>query len=405
VAGWAVVLLATGIAVGDQPASSAPPSNTIAVGRVLSASGGAPVANAQVSVWWVPGQATAQPGQTLSVETLGTATTAPDGSYALSITPSADLIHEALTNGGWVNLDLGASTPDQGAAGAVVISRQLSAGSWAASSLRKLSARKYLATHRVASATGSEAPYQPDSRSYLTDLKVTPDAAPRAGGVGDRQLRRQAYCSLVTDAKPLHQVSLFELHNASNSDLTWDFGKTSDSDIESGIQYGGTGGWQIGGTYHVSNTMSADAGQTYKTAKNTFARSTFQFIEAHYQAYGTGQYCEGTSIPPNTKVTFPALWAGGATNESLPGSEFVGCSNPPQSNYKTPFGPGAHFTRNSSSAARIGLSIDLGPITVGSTTGFSTSASEHWDGTRGGFWLCGTYAPPSTAGVIHAQNR
>jgi hypothetical protein len=93
-------------------------------------------------------------------------------------------------------------------------------------------------------------------------------------------------------------------------------------------------------------------------------------------------------------------------NTTLPGAEYFGCSSSPQKDHRTSYPVGGSFTRDTNSAAKIGNAVDLGPITVGSNTDYSTSMSQSWTSRRGnGIFLCGTNNYPPTAGVIHAENR
>lgn len=93
-------------------------------------------------------------------------------------------------------------------------------------------------------------------------------------------------------------------------------------------------------------------------------------------------------------------------NNDLPGAEYIGCDQSPQSGHRTSYPPGSFFDRASSDASRISVGADVGPIFVGAKSGFSTNMALHYDSKRGnGIWLCGTYSGPSTAGVVHAQNK
>jgi hypothetical protein len=93
-------------------------------------------------------------------------------------------------------------------------------------------------------------------------------------------------------------------------------------------------------------------------------------------------------------------------NSDLPGREYLGCGNSPQSDHRTAYPKDTFFTRNDQDASSITNGVDIGPISLSSKSGFSEFMDVHYDSARGsGIWLCGTnhYAP--TAGVIHAQDR
>jgi hypothetical protein len=218
-----------------------------------------------------------------------------------------------------------------------------------------------------------------------------------------------AYCSFIVDARPQRGVDLVEFHNAGNSDARWTYGQSADSDIESGIDYSGNGGWEIGATRHVGTARSATVYRAYTggTKANNFGNSAFEFVDGHYQAtWGIGTTCYGTSIPVNTKTKNPVEWVGGVGSNTAAGSEFIGCDQAPQSDHRTSYPVGSGFSRTENSAAKITAAVDIGPINVGAKSGFSTYMDSRWDSKRGhGIWLCGTNYYPTTAGVIHAQSR
>ena len=126
-------------------------------------------------------------------------------------------------------------------------------------------------------------------------------------------------------------------------------------------------------------------------------------------APGSGTTSDGgkdTSIPVNTKVKNPGDWHGGVGSNTNPGSEFIGCAKRPQSDHRNDFPKGSTFTRNRQRAAKITGAVNVGPIKVGATSGFSSELDVYWNAVRGhGIWLCGTNYVPKSAGVIHAQNR
>ena len=89
-------------------------------------------------------------------------------------------------------------------------------------------------------------------------------------------------------------------------------------------------------------------------------------------------------------------WLDGREPAHRLGEGVRGCSNAPQSNYRTAYAKGGFFKRDSGQAARIGGSVNLGPISVGATSGYSVNVSEQWTAVAGPIWLCGTHAFPGT---------
>ncbi len=383
----------------------------------------APVAGATVKVWWIPGLQHAQPGDELAIETIGTARAATDGSYTVEVAPTAAMARAAADNGGWLNFDVGASAPSLGALDTTGVSRRLVNGVWTApqevtSGLTAVGSAASSATMTV----DDELPRTPTSRTAKTDLVLTPTAALSGtarsgkaafGGTAATTDEAEttagvAYCSFIVDARPKRTVDVVEFHNASNSNAKWTYGQSADSDIEAGIDYGGDGGWKVGSTRHVSNARSATVYREYNGGDkaNNYGTSDFEFIDGHYEPYGNGTTCEGSSIPVNTKVKNPVEWVGGVGSNHTAGSEYVGCDQKPQSDHRTSYPAGSGFTRNDSNASEITAAVDIGPIHVGASSGFSTYLDSHWDSKRGsGIWLCGTNNYPTSAGVIHAQNR
>jgi hypothetical protein len=405
----ALVLAVAGLGVAPPGAvASGPPTDVIAVGHVVraSSSGLVPVAGATVYLWTIPGVSTAEAGDELSVVPLAQAQTDTEGRYALSV-PPGQLVSAAARNGGWVNLDIGALVPQSGAAETSSISRQIVSGGWAKSSLR--SAARLMDSRLWNTPAAAEAPYVPESLEATTDFVITA-SSPRVRSEVAQPLssQKQAYCSFITDATPQRTVSVVEFHNATNANAWWSYGVSADSDIQKGIDHAGNGGWGVSGSVHMSTHDGGEVGRVYNggVAVNNFGRMDFKFIDGHYQPYGEGLYCQGTTIFPYTKTKVATQWVAGVSTSALPGSEFIGCSNSPQSSNRTSYPVGSYFHRKTNNAAQIGLAVDIGPISVGAKSGYSTNVESRWDSKRGnGIWLCGTNSGVTTAGVIHAQNR
>lgn len=410
---------------GSPPAATAAPDPTdptdpgdaLVVGRVTRATTGAApvaVAGATVTVWWIPGIESAQPGDELPIESLATDRTAADGSYAIDIVPTPAMKSAAARNGGWLNFDVGVTDASSGKLATAGVTRRLSGGGWQDTPVRDQPAL-------LARAAGERVPVE----TGAVDLTLTPDspevaptdtaptdtastASRRTTGTLAAPAATSAYCSFIVDARPRRWVNVVEFHNASKSEASWSYGRTADSNIEGGIDYSGDGGWKVGVTRHISNRISATAGRVHPAGKavNHFAATKFEFVDGHYQPYGAGSTCRDTTIPVNTKVKNPVTWYGGVSANTGAGSEFIGCANAPQSRYRAGYGVGGYFIRERDKAAKISAAVDLGPIRVGAQSGFSSQVRLKWTvKERRGIWLCGTYSAPPTAGVIHAQNR
>ena len=407
------------IAVAAPPAT---PPNLLVTGRVLSevTPGVTAATDATVYVWWIPGLADAQVGDELPIESLAATPVGPQGWYSISVAPTATMRREAAANGGWLNFNIGTVDRTVGKLEATGISRRLVNGAW----VPPHTAVPTTTLTTAAAATpsgGPEDPYAPASEASVTDLVLssTSPGVPQDTSSGGKNRATSAfsnvtaatgiaYCSFIVDARPQRHVDVVEFHNATNSDARWTYGQSADSDIEGGIDYGDDGGWKIGATGHISNSNSAwvSRSNTDGARANNYGTTDFDFIDGHYQPYGSGTTCEGSSIPVNTKVKNPQKWVAGVGSNTGVGSEYIGCDQAPQSDHRTSYPVGSSFTRASSSASRIGVAVDLGPITTGAKSGYSTNMDLHWDSVRGhGIWLCGTNYDVVSAGVIHAQSR
>lgn len=375
-------------------------------GRVTETLGGgaSPVADAPVTVSWIPGLDSARPGDELQIQSVGVTQTDGTGGYSIDVKPTAAMKRAAAKNDGWINFDVGVVDSSAGKAQTTIVQRRLVNGNWRAPNLN---AQQAGPASRTAKRT-----VDVDATGATTDLVLTeasPDIAPGAVNGGDQGVSGRAgaaYCSFIVDARPQRYVNVVEFHNAGNSDARWAYGRTADSDIDGGADYSGDGGWVVSGTLHISNSNSASVFRDYYGVANNYGSTKFEFIDGHYQPYGAGSVCTGSSIPVNTKVKNPISWYGGVSSNTGSGSGFVGCDQLPQSANRIKLPVNAGFTRNTSAAAKIGAAVDLGPINVGARSGYSTNMDSSWTAKRGrGIWLCGTNSAPTTAGVIHAQNR
>lgn len=403
---------------GQLPAanSAAPPPDVLAQGRVTvdTSTDTGPVQDATVTVWWIPGLDTAQVGDRLPIETLASTPVNADGTYTIALTPTAAMRKVAAANGGWVNFDISASSPGVGKTTMSGISRRIVNGAWVVPGNKAPAATRATGARSAPlGAVGDEDPSTPASTTTVTDLVLTDSsgdigatgaAAKRTASAAEPAPSASVPCSFVTTGNPQRSVNVVEFHNAANANASWTYGQTADSDVEGGIQYNGSGDWSIGATKHVSNNNSSSVGRSYTDKINNFGTTDFKFVDGYYQPYGSGTTCNGTSIPVNTKVKNPVSWVSGVGGNQGPGSEYIGCDQSPQNGHRVTLALNGFYERKSNTASRIGGAVDLGPITVGATSGFSTNMSSKWTAKRGKVWLCGTNKDVPYAGVIHAQN-
>ncbi|UUW88419.1 hypothetical protein ABFU82_08030 [Nocardioides sp. WV_118_6] len=398
------------------------------VGTVLTDIGGVlqAVAGAEVKIWWVPDELSGDIGADLPVQSIGTVLTSSDGSYTLPLKSTVQMQQAARANGGYLNLEIGVVSDQLGKLESTTVVRKLNAlGQWALPDLGNDDtdidgtgdpndpeggddAPDALVAPSSADPEVENPQAQPDF-VLSADSPDTPDDAATSSSRAGLAAETPVYtpCSYVVDARPVRTVNVIEFHNASNSDARWTYGESADSDIEGAIDYAGDGGWSIHGSRHVGNSDSASVYRSYSGGKkaNNFGTTTFKFIEGHYKPLGLGKWCEGTTIPPNTKTKNAGTWYGGVGSNNGPGSEFIGCLKKPQSDHRNSIAKFGGFTRSTKRAAKITGAVNVGPIKVGAQSGFSANLDVRWDALRGPIWLCGTNYEPKTAGVIHAQNK
>lgn len=414
-------LAATALVPATTTATAAPKAakeEAMVSGRVLAGvteASATPTESAQVYLWWVPGLESAEVGDELAIETLATATTDSEGRYEINVTPTPALRRAAATNGGWVNFEIGTVNAEMDKTVILGVSRRLINGKW-----ETRPGGPPATTPKTQARTGvdDESAWESaESSSEPTDLMLTEQSADLPSASAPQRSSSRAalgsvagttYCTFVTTATPQRPVNVVEFHNASNSNGSWSYGQRADSDIEGGIDYSGDGGWRVSAAKEVSNSTSSTVSRSYTGGDkaNNYGTSDFKFVDGYYKPYGSGNTCEGSSIPVNTKVKNPTKWVAGVGSNTGAGSEYIGCDQSPQKDNRSTYPVGSSHVRDEQSAAKIALAVDLGPITVGSKSGYSTNMSMRWESKRGnGMWLCGTNSGVTTAGVIHAQNR
>ncbi|MFJ9315652.1 hypothetical protein ACIRN4_15790 [Pimelobacter simplex] len=402
------------------------------VGTVLAEVDGVlrAVSGAEVKVWWVPDELDGAIGADLPIQTVGTVLTASDGSYRLPLSSTVQMQQAARANGGYLNLDIGVVSDELGKLETTTVVRKLNPlGQWALPEPVSTDVDVDGTGDPNDPEAGDDAPdalaapvsddpevenpqAQPDFvlSSDSPDVPDAPAASSSSSNRAGLAAETPVYtpCSYVVDARPVRSVNIVEFHNATNSRAKWTYGEHADSDIQGAVDYSGDGGWSIHGSRHVGNTASGSVYKSYAVGKkaNNFGTTTFTFVDGHYKALGIGKWCEGTTVPPGTKLKRVGSWYGGAGHNTAPGSEFIGCAHRPQSDHRNDYEKGTGFIRNKRSAASITGAVNLGPIKVGAQSGYSSEVVLEWHAERGtGIWLCGTNYEPLRAGVIHAQNR
>jgi hypothetical protein len=137
-----------------------------------------------------------------------------------------------------------------------------------------------------------------------------------------------------------------------------------------------------------------------------------QQIGARCVGAAKGTKCDGTaSGTVGDQYQNPTDWAGSTLLDYDSGAAPKSCSNPPQSNYRGTYPVGGSLTLLRTKATKISVAASLPGITVGATSGYSTSVQLSWQSKRGtGIYLCGTTGDEAGSsgvgpGVVYAQNR
>jgi hypothetical protein len=170
-------------------------------------------------------------------------------------------------------------------------------------------------------------------------------------------------------------VRILMFNSPSNADGTWSYGARADSDIEIGEKFG-TGDWQIGGSVHLGDSSGGSIGDTTDGQHyNRYIRTEFQFGKYHYYGDCGSRY-----------VIKADDWAGGLERR---GDTYKACFEDPLAEHTVGFPKGSNVTVDNTRAAKFTYGVDIGPLSVGSTSGYSTNVQMHWNMTRGGAWFCG----------------
>ena len=343
-----------------------------------------------------------------------------DGSYALSVPPTTEMRRDAAANGGWVNFDVGATTRE-GLAGGAATPRKIAGAGWAqhdpGGGVTRVAARAP-AGNGAALGTALGATDRVDFHFAEADVAAARAARSRRSAVASVRLRNdqhyllrpgaaRTYCSFIVTSKPRRFIRIGRLHNARNSDSRWSYGREADSNVEVGVSYGGPGAWTTRGNWHVGNKKSTSVSYTTSRYRHAYVRSVFEFTQGYYKAtHGTGgSHCEGSSIPPGTRSSRATRWVGGVDIDTS-GSRFESCTVKHR-RFSSPYVRGSGLHKDESRASQIGAGVDIGPITLGSQSGYSENVTQSWDVVRGrGIHLWGAKGDVTEApGVIFAQDR
>lgn len=301
-----------------------------------------------------------------------------DGSYSLVTTRIADLLARADANGSYANLEVRARL------GRKIVTTFFSSGPRIDDPSRQ---------RRWVSAMSGAPP--------TADLSFHPEAP----GLG--RLHRSTVGTLgprppcLTWVKSRDLASRWgtigEVHRWGRSILrnTFVYGRTADSEFGVGFR-AGVGGWAIQGESHVGNSNATSGA----AAVSDDEPSTGYEVEALFMRAEFAQVCTNNLKRQVTEWDGVNVRRGPA----IPGLDGE-CSTYPAA-YRNTFPASQEaWSRTGNESETWNLAIDLGPITVGGQSGFSSSARSDWtfeDGRKK--TLCGNDADITRSHRVFAGN-
>lgn len=426
---WAVLLITAWVASMAPPGglvvASGTPQNTFMVGKVLKGrvnNSSAPVINArdftalgavpraQVEAVWLPGLATAEVGDAIKPIVVGQGTADANGNFDLSVNPTPQMLQEAATNDGWVNLQVAAQDAD-GSSVTTAVSRAWVNGHWSGKGRSDKDPAQRAQIPFLVDAAGKSLNASPALNARAADSSTTKASAAAGAGTSAAALGVTiAYgCQYVVTSTTRNSVRVTNFHNASNATGSWSYGTTADSDIDAGSKPYGAAEFSVSGNVHVGNSLSGSVNGATPYNYNAWTRTDFRFSQGAIQDYygaPAGSQCKDSSLHVGDQTVNPSSWAGGVADDTGSGAEYRSCDTYPRYQYRGRYPKGTSLHINSSRATRIGFAADIGLLHVGGTSGYSTNVSLAWDSLRGnGVYLCGQTGDEVTdPGVIYSQN-
>lgn len=146
------------------------------------------------------------------------------------------------------------------------------------------------------------------------------------------------------------------------------YGASADSQIQIGFK-SGSGGWGIQGSVHIGNSNGTSAGVSVTEAD----ASTGYRVEGLFDRAEYNQVCTFNVKRQATRWDGVNVRRGDAIN-GLDGE----CSTYPAANRNTFSSTQDGWSRVANTAVTWSQGLDLGPIVVGTTSGYSSSANSDW---------------------------
>jgi hypothetical protein len=211
------------------------------------------------------------------------------------------------------------------------------------------------------------------AKTKMTNVTVAPAAA-----------RSEVPCYWYDDSAGDAWTKIGEFHTGTDAKGHFDYGKTSDSDISVGYNYGA--GWTLGGSGHVSNTTKVEIRFNQGQRFHHQVQTSFQYIHWHLTL---GASCAAPKRWGNRyyKVT-PSSWQLGSRIGAKVGGKF--CTS---SSGRREYAPNGTFTREKNRAYTYTAAANAFGAGLSATSGLSENVDTHYHFGRNKkvrHYLCGT---------------
>ena len=186
-----------------------------------------------------------------------------------------------------------------------------------------------------------------------------------------------------------------EMHNATDSTVTFTYGQSADSSVEVAYSTSGTGGWSADGTAQVSNSTGASQTITRNSSQwsNEGWQLTSKFTFAKTEYIGENA-CAGRVYYLISATQWDGGWGFGNDVSSMDG-------HPNQ--YTDPFGPGQTFTKSTATAWTYSAAVSAFGVTLSAVSGYSQYVKIEWWFAGYTQYLYGNNTYPTYSQIVYAS--
>ena len=406
-------LLATALVgtVASSSSAGTPAAPVSSFGAPLLATGVAPagVANGSVTALVTPNL---KVGESEPAIVVASSPIDGSGSFALYANPStgpmASIVANAIkNNNGWVNFDL----EEIGADGTMTmqsVSRQFATGAQQPVTEATIQANSaspanvgawqgdggitdsssisdgsttvdnsaYVVLRHPSSSAASAA--SAENASALATAKQLDKASPSAAAI--------PICSPITTLQNQtnSDVVIGELHTANDTNATFTYGQTADTQADVGMEIAGSGVYQVSGSVHIGNDHGSSSGTAWQEGSQFGYKLVTGFLHNHYYTTWPNG-CSSSYFSVKTSE-----WTGTPDGRAL--GDYIhnldnNCKN---SSFSANFQGAGPFDRSSHDFTHFGAAFNVFGFSGGARSGASQYARAHWQfGTAQNHYLCG----------------